>query len=215
MVLVLTGIAVLAAYALASVYSLTDKTIRQSIIDKKLNAIKDVLPLNNHFDSKPIEMNDGVETMKVYKAYDKLNNVVGAAVETSSNNGYIGHIDVIVGFNRAGEIVNYNILEQNETPGLGSRMQEWFRSPNKKQSIIGKNVEKSNLSVSKDGGDIDAITAATTTSRAFLFAIKNAYYAFVSNIESTNTIIKAKVDSIKTSGNDSIANSNNPTSQVQ
>jgi electron transport complex protein RnfG len=40
---------------------------------------------------------------------------------------------------------------------------------------VGKNPGKVNFTVSKDGGDIDAITASTITSRAFLLAIKNAY----------------------------------------
>jgi len=128
MVAVLSGIAIFAAITLASVYTLTKEPISNLERNKRQEAIRYVLPPYDHFDSIPIEMNNGVETTKVYKAYDKNNVFVGAAVESSSNNGYKGHIDIIVGFNREGVIVNYVVLEQNETPGLGAKMVDWFKT---------------------------------------------------------------------------------------
>ncbi|MFA5046719.1 MAG: RnfABCDGE type electron transport complex subunit G [Paludibacter sp.] len=181
MVLALSSITLFAALALGSVYTLTKDPIAVSKTAKQQNAIKDVLPPFDHFDQKPIEVNDGVEVLKVYKAYDKSNDFVGAAVETSSNNGFSGKISLMVGFDKAGAIVNYSVLEQKETPGLGAKMLNWFKTNNKSQSIIGKNPATVNLSVSKDGGEIDAITAATISSRAFLFAVRNAYAAYCQN----------------------------------
>ena len=183
MVVVLTGIAIFAAITLASVYTLTKDSITDSKLTKREEAIRAVLPPFDHVGLKPIEMNNGVETTKVYKAYNKNNVLVGAAVESSSNNGYRGHIDIIVGFNLKGVIVNYIVLDQNETLGLGSRMNTWFKTNKGKQNILGKNAGLAHLNVSVDGGEVDAITAATISSRAFLFAVRNAYFEFKSNMD--------------------------------
>lgn len=204
MVLVLSGITLFAAFALASVYTLTVEPIAKSKIAKEQNAIKEVLPPHHHFDQKPIVVIEGVEIIKVYKAFDKNNSFVGAAVESSSNNGFNGHIDIMVGFDKNGTILNYKVLEQNETPGLGTKMVDWFKTNKAQQSIIGKNPSNGNLSVSKDGGEVDAITAATISSRAFLFAVRNAYFAFSKNANTTklneNTIttnINSSKDSLQ------------------
>ena len=208
MVTVLSGIAVFAAITLASVYTLTKEPIGNLERNKRQEAIRNVLPPYDHFDSIPIEMNNGVETTKVYKAYDKNNLFVGAAVESSSNNGYKGHIDIIVGFNKKGIIVNYEVLEQNETPGLGSKMVDWFKTKKAKQSIIGKDAGLAHLNITVDGGEIDAITAATISSRAFLFAVRNAYFEFISNVDVpendsttsvTDTLEQKNIDSDSTS----------------
>jgi Na+-translocating ferredoxin:NAD+ oxidoreductase subunit G len=200
MVLVLTGITFFAAVAVTSVYSITKEAITNTQGSKQQEAIRSVLPLYDHVDSKPIVMNDGVETMKVFKAYDKTNAFVGAAVESSSNNGYNGHIDVMVGFDKNGVIINYAVLNQNETPGLGAEMLNWFKTKNRNQSIVGKNPATANLTVSNDGGEVDAITGATISSRAFLFAVRNAYFAFVTHLEVPAPI--EKVDSIQPSSTD-------------
>jgi len=183
MVLVLSSITLFAALALSSVYTMTKEPIAQSKTAKQQNAIKNVLPPFDHYDQKPIEINDGVEVLKVFKAYDKNNGFVGAAVESSSNNGFSGKISIMIGFDKAGVIVNYSVLEQKETPGLGAKMINWFNTDYKHQSIIGKNPATANLSVTKDGGEVDAITAATISSRAFLFAVRNAYFAYCQNLD--------------------------------
>ena len=74
--------------------------------------------------------------------------------------------------------MNYSVLEHNETPGLGSKMEEWFRTDKGKQSVLGRDMKGGALKVSKDGGDVDAITAATISSRAFLDAVNRAYSAY-------------------------------------
>ena len=78
-------------------------------------------------------------------------------------------------FDQEGNIRNYTVLSYTETTGLGSKMPTWFKE---KGNILGKNLSKNNLTVSKDGGEIDAITAATISSRAFLNAVANAYNGF-------------------------------------
>ena len=181
MVFVLSTITLFAALVLSTLYSITKEPISKSKVAKEQNAIKDVLPPYDHFDATPIVAKGGVETMKVYKAYNKNNVLVGAAVETTSNNGFSGPIDIMIGFDTVGVILNYKVLEQHETPGLGAKMGDWFKTNNKKQSIIGKNAGTSNLSVSKSGGEVDAITSATISSNAFLFAVRNAYFVYCKN----------------------------------
>ena len=97
----------------------------------------------------------------------------GYAVETAVD-GFGGTFRVMVGFDQEGNILGYEILEHQETPGLGSHMEHWFKNADKPgQNIIGRKAGA--LRVSKDGGDVDAITAATITSRAFLKAVNQAY----------------------------------------
>ena len=142
-------------------------------------AIKAVTP---DFDNKPTEQAymavtaDG-DSLKIYPA-TKDGKFVGAAVESNTKKGFSGEIKVIVGFDAEGKLLNYSVLQHAETPGLGAKMQEWFRADKNKQSVLGRNLADGELKVSKDGGDVDAITAATITSRAFLNAVNRAYSAF-------------------------------------
>lgn len=193
MVVVLSGITLFSALTLASVYKLTKEPIAQSKIARQQDAIKKVLPTFDHI-ADPIEFSSGVETSKVFKAFNKNNEFIGAAVESSSNNGFSGKIVIMIGFDKDGNILDYSVLQQNETPGLGTKMLEWFKTDKGKQNILGKNAGSANLTVSNDGGEIDAITAATISSRAFLFAVRNAYAAFSSNQDSNSKVLS--IDSI-------------------
>ena len=104
--------------------------------------------------------------------YDGI--AVQYTVTETAVDGFGGTFRVMVGFDQEGNILGYEILEQQETPGLGSHMEHWFKNADKPgQNIIGRKAGA--LRVSKDGGDVDAITAATITSRAFLKAVNQAY----------------------------------------
>ena len=104
--------------------------------------------------------------------------------------GFGGELKVLVGFNAEGKIYNYSLLAHTETPGLGSKADKWFGAydPAKGEkavsheestkSILGMNPGEAPLTVSKDGGAVDAITASTITSRAFLNAVNAAYQAY-------------------------------------
>ncbi len=171
MVIVLTLITLLASFLLASVYGFTKEPIAVAKERKKEIAIKTVLP---EFDT--IE-NDTIDDIFIYKAY-KNNEWVGSAIESSSKNGFSGDIKIMVGFDKQGSVYNYSVLEQKETPGLGTKMVDWFKTDKNNQSIIGKKIENKPLQLTKDGGEIDAITASTITSRAFLEAVNDAYKTF-------------------------------------
>lgn len=105
---------------------------------------------------------------------------IGAAVE-STTQGFGGDLKVLVGFDPQGTILGYTILSSSETPGLGAKAGQWFQKDGK-GNIIGKSPAKGDLSVSKDGGDVDAITASTITSRAFLKAVNQAYHAYMQKV---------------------------------
>jgi len=168
MLLSLGCITIVAAAALAGANLLTQDTIAKAAAEKQTKAISSVLP--EHDSIAAPEEHDGII---IYKAY-KNNEFVGAAVKANDKNGFNGLIEVMVGFDAANTIVGYEVLTQNETPGLGAKMPAWFKSG--KGNIIGKQAT-GNFTVSKDGGDVDAITAATISSRAFLRTVNAAYSA--------------------------------------
>lgn len=87
------------------------------------------------------------------------------------------------GFDKDGNVTGYQVISHAETPGLGAKMGDWFHSPEGHRSVIGLNPATTNMTVSKDGGDIDAITAATITSRAFLDALRRASSAYLKSVK--------------------------------
>ncbi len=180
MVLSLGIITIVAAALLAGVYSVTEEPIEVAKLQKQVEAVKAVTPdFDNDPVSEAVEIIPVGETqaLKVFPAR-KGGELVGAAVESYSTQGFSGEIRLIYGFDAEGTITGYAVMEHAETPGLGAKMDEWFRSPEGKRSVIGLNPDTSNLTVSKDGGDVDAITAATITSRAFLDALNRASAAY-------------------------------------
>jgi len=170
MLLSLTAIALVAAFALAAINGVTKEPIAQAQEAKVQAAIKAVLPDFDKLEAKDI---DG---KNINIAYDAEGNMVGAAIEAGNDNGFGGHLQVMVGFDKDGNVYGYSILESHETPGLGAKAGEWFQKDGK-GSIIGRNPETP-LTVKKDGGDVDAISGSTITSRAFLTAVNDAYKLF-------------------------------------
>ena len=180
MVLVLTLVAVIMGGILAFVNHLTEGPIAEQKEKALADGIKAVMACNDLKVAKTdeVKQNDakGKEmTFTVYQIQNAQGNDIGAAVE-STTMGFGGDLKVLVGFDPEGKILGYTLLEHAETPGLGAKADKWFQK-DQKGDIIGKDP-KEPLTVSKDGGQVDAITASTITSRAFLLAINNAYNAY-------------------------------------
>ena len=174
------GIITIASGALLGwVYSITKEPIALQAAAQQQAAIAEVAPAfdnNPEADKWETEIN-GVP-FTVYPAYDD-GKLVGAAVKGSSMNGFAGEITVMCGFEADGTVKDYRVLQQAETPGLGTKMEPWFRDPAGARSVIGKNPASTSFFVTKDsGGEIDRITAATISSRAFLETMRNAYEAY-------------------------------------
>ena len=165
MAIVLTLIAVIAGLALGYVNSVTAGPIEEIKAQQLADGIKAVLAA----DELTVESPDTLESGAVVYRTDK-----GVAVQASDPNGFGGKLTVLVGFNSEGLIQGYRVLETSETPGLGAKAGDWFQK-GQKGDIIGK--QAGNLTVKKDGGEVDAITASTITSRAFLRCVNSAYEA--------------------------------------
>jgi Na+-translocating ferredoxin:NAD+ oxidoreductase subunit G len=177
MVLTLFVITAIAGVALAFVYNATAEPIALAKQAKLEEAIAIVLPefdkLSEEIKVKPA---DGAEELSFYDAY-KGDKYVGTAVKTYTDKGFSGRIWIMVGFAPDGSIVNTAVLEHKETPGLGDKMD--VSKGDFPVQFKGKNPQSFKLTVTKDGGDVQAITAATISSRAFCDATQRAYNSFM------------------------------------
>ena len=180
MALVLTLVAVVMGGILAYVNHLTEGPIAEQKEKALADGIKAVMVCNDLVVAKTdeVKQNDAKGKELVYTIYqiqDAKGKDLGAAVE-STTMGFGGDLKILVGFDPEGKILGYTLLEHAETPGLGAKADKWFQK-GEKGDIIGKDP-KEPLTVSKDGGQVDAITASTITTRAFLLAVNNAYNAY-------------------------------------
>ena len=180
MVLVLTGVAIIMGGILAWVNHITSGPISQQKQLALEAGIKTVMQSND----LRVDNTDTIPSADGKGIYIIYNNEKGAAVQ-SSVMGFGGELKVLVGFDHDGNILGYTLLEHQETPGLGAKADLWFQK-GQKGDIIGKNPADG-LIVKKDGGQIDAITASTITSRAFLLAVTNAYNAYKGNSADATT----------------------------
>ena len=173
MVIVLGSITLVASAAVGGIYRLTKEPIEAAQIKKVNDAIAQVMP---EFDNTPseeaIEKEADGETVKIYPA-TKEGLPVGYAIETFSKNGFGGKISLMVGFLPDGTIKDISVISHNETPGLGDKIQK--SKSDFAVQFEGKNPESFKLAVKKDGGDVDAITASTISSRAFADAVARGY----------------------------------------
>ncbi len=182
MALVLTVVSVAVGGILAAVNNVTSGPIAQQKEKLLADGIRSVMGTDRitvaGTDSVSQTGSNGKAEHYVVYRIESDGQPFGAAVESTAG-GFGGDLKVLVGFNRSGDILGYTVLEHAETPGLGAKAGKWFQK-GQKGDIIGKNPA-SPLTVSKDGGDVDAITASTITSRAFLKAVNQAYSAYMNN----------------------------------
>ncbi|GHS86834.1 electron transport complex subunit G [Bacteroidia bacterium] len=170
MIVSLTLISGLAGLCLGAVYSVTKDPIDQAKLAKQAEAIKAVLPpYDSLCEPQVIAVAGGNVTL--HKAYNGAE-WVGTAVNTFSKQGFSGEIRLMIGVLPDGSIKDINVLEHHETPGLGDKMD--IKKSNFSVQFRGKNPATFNLKVKKDGGDVDAITAATISSRAYCDALQRA-----------------------------------------
>ncbi len=171
--LIVTAVSSLAASA---VYNLTKGPIAEVQRLKQQRAIEQVMPGFTRYNEFRVMPATGKDSLTFFDGY-KDDKEIGVAVNTYTPLGYSGEIKLIVGFTPDGTITNVEVLKQKETPGLGTKMAD----PKFKDQFMGKNLANfkgHEILVKKDGGEIDAITAATISSRAFCDAVNRAYKAF-------------------------------------
>ena len=173
MVVVLFTITLVASAAVGGVYTITKEPIAQAKVAAVNAALQQVLPEYETTTSQTIEVNSLPVVAHTATVADKA---VGYAIESLSKNGFGGTVRLMVGFDTEGTILNINVLEQKETPGLGTKMAD--EGNPLILSFKEKRASDVNMTVKKDGGDIDALTAATISSRAYAEAVAVAYEAF-------------------------------------
>ena len=180
MVLVLTGVTVIMGAILAWMNSVTTDPIAQ----QKKKALDDGIKAVMQTETVNISKTDTLRQINA-KGKEQIfiiyNNKKGAAVE-STTDGFGGKLRVLVGFDHEGKILGYTLLEHAETPGLGAKADKWFQADSK-GSIIGKKPTKDSLltvtkETPKNEYEVQAITASTITSKAFILAVNNAYKAY-------------------------------------
>lgn len=177
MCLVLTVISIAAAAGLAAVYEVTKKPIEESQNRKRAEAINKVLPgFTGMTETVKVMPPTGKDSVTLNMAYAD-GQLFGAAVETYTDKGFGGAFTLMVGFDSEGKILGTEVLSASETPGLGDKINA-DKSDFSKQ-FAGKNPAEFQLKVKKDGGDVDAITAATISSRAYCDAVDRAYQSFM------------------------------------
>jgi electron transport complex protein RnfG len=173
--LIVTGIA---SATLGYVYELTKTPIEAAKLQKTLKAIANVTPAFDNNPSAeayklPVENDD---SLVCYPA-KKDGKLIGTAISTYTDAGFTERFFIMVGFAPDGSIINTAVLSHKETPGLGDKMDK--NKSDWSNQVNGKNPANFELKVKKDGGDVDAITAATFTSRGFVDAIDRAYQAYM------------------------------------
>ena len=162
MTVCLFAICLVCSSLLAGVYALTKEPIDAAAKAKNEAAIKEVLPDSavTIEEERTVDL-DG-QKYAYNLAYDAQGNTVGCAINVAPV-GFGGPILIKVGFDANGVIWNSKVLSQAETPGLGAKCTE----PSFSEQFKGFDPSQKKLSVKKDGGDVDAITASTITSRAY------------------------------------------------
>ncbi len=172
MVVTLFLVTAIASFTLATVYNLTAEPIAQAREAKRQAAISQVVPDFNQLETQMFLPPGGGDSLEFNFAY-KDGEMVGVAINTYTNRGYSGEITAMVGLDPQGTIIDVVHLQHAETPGLGDKIQkdksDWS------DQFIGMDPSVNNIRVKQDNGDIDAITAATITARAYCDAIQRAY----------------------------------------
>ena len=180
MTAVLFGITLVASAGVGFVNMITVEPIAAAKEAATLAALNEVLPAFDVTTTEELTIDDMPIT--VYTA-TAGGSVSGYAVQSMTKQGFGGVVRLMVGFTPDGEVINVNVLKQAETPGLGTKMADadnvLLRSV-KGQKLEEKKLVNGKLAVAKDGGDVDALTAATISSRAYVDAINRAWMAYKS-----------------------------------
>ena len=171
MVLALTVICLVCAALLGLVQHVTAGPIARTDQQKENAAIAAVVPA---FDNEPSSEKTAVGESVVFTARSG-EDIVGYAIKVRTG-GFGGTLVMMVGFTPDGTVYNTSVLSHSETPGLGAKITDEGVAP--RAQVIGKNPATTVMDVKKYHGDIDAITASTITSRAFLKGITIAYDVF-------------------------------------
>ncbi len=202
MLLALTGVCLIVSAVLALLNYVTAEPIRQASIQAKVQTVQKLMP---NFDNEPYEERFAFlpqgerDSIMVYPIKEQ-GLLQGYVIESYTKKGFSGDISIMMGLDSLGVLRDYAVLETSETPGLGSKIEQWFHSANRSVGVrLMKDfplLEQMPLKVRQDGGEVDAITAATISSRAFLDALNRGGRVF-NELKRSAEQATAKQDSIE------------------
>lgn len=167
MVLCLTAVCLVCAALLGGVYALTAAPIEAGAQKALQASISAVLPEGGELSEALSADAEGV-SFQYYES--RKDGAVQAYAVKSTTGGFGGPLTLMVGVLPDGTVFNTSVLSHTETPGLGAKCDQ---DENFMNQWRGFGPEKK-LLVRKDGGDVDAITASTITSRAYTKAVAQA-----------------------------------------
>lgn len=176
---ILTLVSIISAWALSSTYNITKPIIDLKRYQKKIEALSLVLPpFDNQPDKEMVKLT--TEKGEVIEFYVGRKNGQPTGIAFKKNTiGYGGNIALMIGVTPEGKIYGIQIMEQNETPGLGAKISH----PNFLKQFTNKDLSSTRWEVKKLGGDFDQISAATVSSRAITKGVKEGLNFFQSNKE--------------------------------
>lgn len=173
MLLTLVVITLISGFLLGYVNQITLAPKAKVAAERKIQALQAVLPpFDNDLmrDVVKFKSPDSADSIEIYKATQK-GVIQGYAMMGTSEKGFSGTVKTMIGFKPDGSIHNIVVLEQKETPGLGTKMKEAKFI----KQFLGKNPTTFNLKVKKDGGQVDALTGATISTRAFSETVQSSF----------------------------------------
>ena len=179
MIVAMAVVSTCSAISIGYVFQKTKEPIENSKTMKISNTVEEIL---GKFDNKPFEERKKLEesNLELYPAKED-GKITSVAIKSFSNNGFGGKIELIIGLLIDGTVTGYKIIQQNETPGLGTKITESKFS----KQFVGLNAYDDNIKLSKKGGEIDALTGATISSNAVIEAVNKATKAFTNFAEGT------------------------------
>jgi len=184
-----TALAALAAAAtltVAAAWHFTREAIEDQAARRTLAEIATVLPAAR-FDNAPhrdvvlLDTGSG-EPLPVYRA--RLGGRPSAAVLTVITPGYAGPLRLLVGIAADGTVLGVHVTEHRETPGIGAVVAE--ESPRLLATFTGRSASAlppAGWALRADGGDVDAVAGATTTSRGIVAGVRQAVQYFAAHRE--------------------------------
>ena len=176
MIFSLVGVSVFSGLMLGFVYEQTKAPIQAAQNHMELEAITDIIGSdydNNPFEDKTYIYDDNGNKLEFYPAR-KDGQIKAFAIKTFSNKAFGGKLELIAGFGINGKILGYKVVNSQETPGLGTKVSEADFA----EQFRGLRPQSPAFNVRQDGGEIDAVTSATISSRAVIDAIRKAYNAY-------------------------------------
>lgn len=171
-VIILFLITLISGLCLSLVYNGTQAKIEEARSLEVENALKNVAPfITGGFELVPFDYNG--ENIPIYKPSGD-SGIGGAGLKIRTSEGFGGDIVFLMGVDAEGKITGFQIIESKETPGLGTKAADrafWGQ-------FVGRALDNFKFKVKKDGGDVDAITASTITSRAVTHAMEKGLQVY-------------------------------------